>query len=371
MEQSEHTAFGEAHADSGAYYDPGPTEPQKPGWHERISNWGKNLLSKDPTPRKPKTRSTIPTVSKSKQDGATRRATIPLDSKSRSGPPPPLPTVDGQLTPTLGFGPAKRPALCVAAENGTTSTVKRLLATGADIETCDAQRRTALSLAASGGHVATVRVLIEKGAKIESRDADEATPLIRAALQGHEGVVRVLLRSGANMEAEDSSRMTPLCQAVAQRHRKVVKLLVQRGANVAMRFDPSCDPISLAREAGDKAVVQLLERELHSRVQPVAAAGFGGYPHGMYPVQSPAPMGEPYPDFTTTAVQQVASPPSDGSPLPWNPYAQVSGPVWYGSASVGAKAADEQAPGQEAYAPGQPYQQGSTWRPAIAELGGG
>ncbi|KAJ1483798.1 ankyrin repeat-containing domain protein [Baffinella frigidus] len=90
------------------------------------------------------------------------------------------------------------PALWVAAAQGETVEVHRLLAEGAAIEERGGPNESSpLTVAAWAGYEGTVRVLLEHGADVSSRDCGGGTPLTGAKLQGYEAVAVLLLEASA------------------------------------------------------------------------------------------------------------------------------------------------------------------------------
>ena len=92
-----------------------------------------------------------------------------------------------------------RPLMMAAKKYEGTTTVKLLVARGADVNGSDQYGRTALIVAARYGRLETVRFLLKKDAdpNAESIMKKWKTPLIAAKLRDHDEVAALLLNAGA------------------------------------------------------------------------------------------------------------------------------------------------------------------------------
>ncbi|OBT43608.1 hypothetical protein VE00_07037 [Pseudogymnoascus sp. WSF 3629] len=109
---------------------------------------------------------------------------------------------------------------------------KLLLDSGANIEARrDNDDLTPLCLAALNGSESTVKLLLNRGACIDPKSHKTRTPLDLAAMNGHDMVVTMLLNNSANINGSDRSGYTPLSWAAWSGHEKVLRLLLDRGAN--------------------------------------------------------------------------------------------------------------------------------------------
>jgi len=88
-----------------------------------------------------------------------------------------------------------------AAERGDVAEVRRLVATGVDVDGVDANKITALHFAAGNGHVEALKTLLQLSANIQAKTAAQgATPLHMAAAHGHEEALKTLLQLSANIQ---------------------------------------------------------------------------------------------------------------------------------------------------------------------------
>ena len=102
-----------------------------------------------------------------------------------------------------------------ASRNGDVAEVKRLLASGADVEARDKYGQTPLHIASYHGHAEVAKRLLSSGADMNApRPRDLNTPLHLASYNGHVAMVGILLAAGAYMKATNKYWKTPLDLAV-------------------------------------------------------------------------------------------------------------------------------------------------------------
>mmetsp|Transcript_55795 Transcript_55795/g.154452 ORF Transcript_55795/g.154452 Transcript_55795/m.154452 type:complete len:586 (-) Transcript_55795:356-2113(-) len=87
--------------------------------------------------------------------------------------------------------------LCSIAAEGDLDALKKLQATGVDLNAQDYECRTALIVAAAHGHVELVQWLAEARADVNLRDNFGLTALTEATRKGHNSVIKVLTSKGA------------------------------------------------------------------------------------------------------------------------------------------------------------------------------
>lgn len=198
--------------------------------------------------------------------------------------------------------PPIRPVLTWASDRGYDEIVRKLLASGADVNAQDVQGITALQAGvfypqivemlleagadpniqdevggsaldhASGWmkRPEVVKMLLEAGADVNVRyfDADNSTPLITASEEGNTIIVKMLLDAGADVDAEGYEGETALSEASREGHLDAVRVLLEAGAGV------NRDHLAAAiYQAGDREhteIVELLEEE--KRTPPSLAA---------------------------------------------------------------------------------------------------
>lgn len=118
-------------------------------------------------------------------------------------------------------------------------------------------------VAAGRGDAAEVSALLASGADPNTLSPDSETPLHVAAITGDPATVSALLAAGANPNARappgTQLSMTPLQWATYGGHEEMVRLLLASGADAGLRDDNGKSAADMAREAGHKAVLRLLE----------------------------------------------------------------------------------------------------------------
>lgn len=93
--------------------------------------------------------------------------------------------------------------LLYKATNGNSGSIRRLISSGADINTVD-NNRTPLLYAIEGHEIENAIALINGGADVNFAQKDNKnTPLMAAAYYGEMPVVKLLVSRGANINARD------------------------------------------------------------------------------------------------------------------------------------------------------------------------
>jgi hypothetical protein len=103
-----------------------------------------------------------------------------------------------------------RTALHWAVLQGQTDAATQLLAAGADVNAVDRIGRTALHYAAQGNHTALLAELLARGAQVKVGDALGDTPLHSAARFARPEAIAMLLGAGADANAQNADGQTPL-----------------------------------------------------------------------------------------------------------------------------------------------------------------
>jgi ankyrin repeat protein len=117
----------------------------------------------------------------------------------------------------------------LAAYNGHTGIVERLLEEGGDVNKSDINGRTPLIFAASGPFPETVELLLQADSDPNATDSEEGwSALMFAAAEGHRDVVQKLLEYGADVSLKDKDGDTAIDFASNNNQTDVVELLKSR-----------------------------------------------------------------------------------------------------------------------------------------------
>jgi ankyrin repeat protein len=149
-------------------------------------------------------------------------------------------------------------ALHHAAASNRASTIRALVAGGADPEERTSAGDTALHLAALNGKPAAVSALLKLGADPNSRNRDQSTPLLIAAYFGPLKCVRALLQAGADLHARDSEGYTPILAACWEDKAHAAEVLVKAGASLADRDAEGGDIWDALHSQGRTATLRAL-----------------------------------------------------------------------------------------------------------------
>ena len=193
---------------------------------------------------------------------------------------------------------ARHGELHAAAHRGDVSTLRRVLAAGADVNERGPHGRTPLHVATFARQREAIRVLAEHRANLGLLENDrydavtiaavaddedtlrlllqlgasaklitsryDGTALIAAARLGHDGVVRQLIAAGAPLDHVNNLHWTALIESIVlgdggPRHQATLKALVDAGASLRLADRSGSTPLQLARQRGYAAMMQMLE----------------------------------------------------------------------------------------------------------------
>ena len=119
-------------------------------------------------------------------------------------------------------------SLLEAAEDGSVTMCRLLLAAGCDVEERTPKAlQTPLHKAAINGHEKIVKLLLFHKADVNSRSKIEQTPLHLASQEGHLASVVALLQAGADPLLPSIDGALPI--HLARNHPEVVRILIEQG----------------------------------------------------------------------------------------------------------------------------------------------
>jgi ankyrin repeat protein len=159
------------------------------------------------------------------------------------------------------------PVLFRAVKNRDIETVRRMIASGVNVNVADNNGLTSLHHAAghnNGGNrlVDIVALLLENGASVDAVDKQKFTPLHYATYYGQYKIVELLLQNGASVNAVSDTGVTPLHGAAYWWSIDIVKLLLDNGANVSIRNQQGKTARNLTtRPVNKNASLQYNERD--------------------------------------------------------------------------------------------------------------
>ncbi|KAK7094354.1 hypothetical protein V1264_005929 [Littorina saxatilis] len=177
--------------------------------------------------------------------------------------------------------------LHLAARNGKTETLRRLIHHEADLNATDNEGRTPLRHAYTAskpgiiitqlveaaaeidgvyqavvrGDVDALMTLLQQGADVNQHDTSMGcSPLHAACLMGRTDIVTWLTQHGAKVNAVDDMKTTPLHYACAAGQTRVARQLIDEGVDVNARDESKSTPLHGAADKGNiEIVVCLLE----------------------------------------------------------------------------------------------------------------
>lgn len=122
--------------------------------------------------------------------------------------------------------------LTLALANGNVALTARLLKAGADPKATRWNGETALMIAANAGSVEEVKLLLDAGLDVNAAETEKGqNALMWAAAEGHPDVVDLLIQKGANVNAATKSGFTALAFATMKNDSASVRFLVKAGAD--------------------------------------------------------------------------------------------------------------------------------------------
>jgi ankyrin repeat protein len=205
----------------------------------------------------------------------------------------------GAQVPPTPAEAATYTGLFAAAARGDAPEIARLAAGGADLRARDGHGRTPLHVATFAGKHDAMRALAKAGADPNVLESDRydiatiaavaddvptlevalaigcrstnitsrwyGTALIAAAHLGHDGAVHTLVRAGAPLDHVNTLGWTALLESIVlgnggPRHLATLKALVAAGANVNLADRSGTTPLALARAAGYRDMVVVLQQ---------------------------------------------------------------------------------------------------------------
>ena len=149
-------------------------------------------------------------------------------------------------------------ALQAAACKGHEEVIELLLGAGADVNLNGGDYGTALQGAASYGHRRCAKFLIVNGADVNAQSGEHATALHAAAYMGEVRIAELLIEYGAEIDCFDDEHSTPLLWAAREGHHDTVRLLLDKGADCLMKDTGGWTALDECAPAGFDSIVEML-----------------------------------------------------------------------------------------------------------------
>ena len=158
-----------------------------------------------------------------------------------------------------------RTALLAATQHNRIDAARLLIAAGADVNSQDHNEDSPYLLAGARGHVEILRMTLAAGADLKSLNRYGGTALTPACHYGHVEAVRALLKTRVALDHVNKLGWTCLLEAVilgdgGARHIDIVRMVIAAGASVNLADRDGVTPLRHARQRGQQAIVQLLEK---------------------------------------------------------------------------------------------------------------
>jgi ankyrin repeat protein len=137
-----------------------------------------------------------------------------------------------------------------AATKGDVSEIKRLVASGADVNSSAAKfGRTPLLHAIIHTQIDAVRELIKGGANVNIADEVGQTPLLMAVQYNNMELVQLLLDAGADVNATTVNGQTTLMRASLSANPALFRILLEKGVDVNAKTDKGLTALHQAANA--------------------------------------------------------------------------------------------------------------------------
>ena len=158
--------------------------------------------------------------------------------------------------------------LHIAAREGYSSTVSRLLALGCSVQIVDYRQSTPLHEAAASGSLECTCLILDKDPEVDATNQQGQTPLIVASAAGHAAVVEKLLERGFSPSCTDRTGRSSLYLACKSGNEAVVNLLLEGGANPNTANAKGFTPLHVAAMKGHSAIAELLiKRDINLKAE--------------------------------------------------------------------------------------------------------
>jgi ankyrin repeat protein len=148
--------------------------------------------------------------------------------------------------------------MMIAASEGYTLEIERLIKKGADVNAEFEEGVTPLVYAVSNNRDLTVQMLIKYGADVNKITKHYETPLLIAVKQNNLKIAEALIRSGAVIDFADRHSATPLHFAAIYNNLQMTDMLLYYGSSVNLKAYDGYTPLLSSVWAGNTEITDLL-----------------------------------------------------------------------------------------------------------------
>jgi hypothetical protein len=167
----------------------------------------------------------------------------------------------GDLDPRNG---SQETPLLVAVQQNQIEIAKTLIEAGADINAQAANQDTPWLLAGASGRTEMIRAMIPKGPDFSIRNRYGGNALIPACERAHVETIELLLTTEIDVDHVNNLGWTCLLEIVilgdgGERHQQSAKLVLAAGADPNLADKDGVSPLAHARKNGQEEVARLIE----------------------------------------------------------------------------------------------------------------
>lgn len=121
------------------------------------------------------------------------------------------------------------------------------------------QKLTPLQQAAYHGKLSTVKILIAAGANVNTKSNTNTTPLHMASVKNHKKVIEYLIKNNANVDVQDNHKRTPLHYAAIYGHLEASTSLIEGSAKYDIKDYQDQTALSISIRDGFVEFASLVE----------------------------------------------------------------------------------------------------------------
>ncbi|WP_300367482.1 ankyrin repeat domain-containing protein [Brachyspira sp.] len=111
------------------------------------------------------------------------------------------------------------------------------------------------------GDLSKIKRLIASGVNINSKDFSNKTPLMYAAEDGAIETIEYLIKNGANINEIDVRGDSALIIAVKNNNIKASQILIENGANLEIKNEDYKDALNIAKDMEYKEIIDFIENK--------------------------------------------------------------------------------------------------------------